>query len=135
MWFPVNFFLRSWILCSYSSSYTVGTWRGFTIIGGIIIEVYWIYVDWLRFIDVTIIICAIYILVRSINWSWSWISEAEIRFISIGRGSQSLETWLLKFIEFMLMDCDSFTSLLLSTVFVSCSEVWIKVLLIFYYDI
>ena len=34
---------------------------------------------------------------------------------------------LLRFIEFMSMDCDSLTSLLLSTPFISWSEVWIRV--------
>ena len=41
--------------------------------------------------------------------------------------SQSLQTWLLKFIEFISMDCDSLMSLLLSTLFIFCSEVWVKV--------
>ena len=41
--------------------------------------------------------------------------------------SQSLEVWLLRFIEFMSIDCDSLTSLLLSTLFVSWSETWVEV--------
>ena len=41
--------------------------------------------------------------------------------------SQSLEAWLLRFIEFMSIDCDSLTSLLLSTLFVSWSETWVEV--------
>ena len=41
--------------------------------------------------------------------------------------SQSLEAWLLRFLEFMSIDCDSLTSLLLSTLFVSWSETWVEV--------
>ena len=42
--FLVNFLLpRFWILCFYSGCYIVGIWRGFRMVGGMIIEVYWIY--------------------------------------------------------------------------------------------
>jgi len=41
--------------------------------------------------------------------------------------SQSLEAWLLRFIEFMSIGCDSLTSLLLSALSISWSKAWIEV--------
>ena len=53
-----------------------------------------------------------------------WFSEvvfvSEILCISFDEESQSLETLLLRFIEFMSMDSDSLVTLLLSISFISC---------------
>ena len=61
--------------------------------------------------------------VRTYMIVWSDVRKRNI----IYGDSQLLETWSLRFIEFMSMDCDLLTSLLLSTWFISWSKVWIRV--------
>ena len=61
------------------------------------------------------------------KWLFEVMLESEIWFISIDGDSQSSETWLLKFIKFMSMNCDSLTLVLLSTLFISWWIVWIRV--------
>ena len=55
------------------------------------------------------------------------VSVGEILCISFDEDSQSLETLLLMIIEFMSMDCNSLTSLLLSVSFISWSKVRTRV--------
>ena len=61
------------------------------------------------------------------KWLSKVVFNIEILCISIDGESQSLETLLFKFIEFMSMDWDSLVTLLLSISFTSVSEIQTKV--------